>query len=98
MGRKEVRAERNDEYISKGWGQCEDEQKKEREREEIVQQKKERERERKLSSRRRRERERGNCPVVKLLFIYKSLKCSFCLLELTKRTRWNASSEVETFF
>ena len=48
-------------------------------------------------SRRRRERERGNCPVVKLLFIYKSLKCSFCLLELTKRTRWNASSEVETF-
>ena len=49
-------------------------------------------------SRRRRERERGNCPVVKLLFIYKSLKCSFCLLELTKRTRWNASSEVETFF
>ena len=86
MGRKEVRAERNDEYISKGRGQCEDEQKKERERE------------RKLSSRRRRERERGNCPVVKLLFIYKSLKCSFCLLELTKRTRWNASSEVETFF
>lgn len=72
MGRKEVRAERNDEYISKGRGQCEDEQKK--------------------------ERERGNCPVVKLLFIYKSLKCSFCLLELTKRTRWNASSEVETFF
>ena len=73
MGRKEVRAERNDEYISKGRGQCEDEQKKER------------------------ERERGNCPVVKLLFIYKSLKCSFCSSELTKRTRWNASSEVETF-
>ena len=48
-------------------------------------------------SRRRRERERGNYPVVKLLFIYKSLKCSFYLLELTKRTRWNASSEVETF-
>ena len=58
----------------RGRDQCEDEQKKER------------------------ERERGNCPVVKLLFIYKSLKCSFCLLELTKRTRWNASSEVETFF
>ena len=48
-------------------------------------------------SRRRRERERGNYPVVKLLFIYKPLKCSFNLLELTKRTRWNASSEVETF-
>ena len=46
----------------------------------------------------RRRRERGNYPVVKLLFIYKSLKCSFYLLELTKRTRWNASSEVETFF
>ena len=53
----------------------------------------------KMSRRRReRERERGNCPVVKLLFIYKSLKCSFCSSELTKRTRWNASSEVETFF
>ena len=54
----------------------------------------------KMSGRRRereRERERGNYPVVKLLFIYKPLKCSFCLLELTKRTRWNASSEVETF-
>ena len=45
----------------------------------------------------RRRRERGNYPVVKLLFIYKPLKCSFYLLELTKRTRWNASSEVETF-
>lgn len=53
----------------------------------------------KMSRRRREiERERGNYPVVKLLFICKSLKCSFYLLELTKRTRWNASSEVETFF
>ena len=53
----------------------------------------------KMSRRRReRERERGNYPVVKLLFIYKPLKCSFYLLELIKRTRWNASSEVETFF
>ena len=58
----------------RGRDQCEDEQKKER------------------------ERVRGNYPVVKLLFIYKPLKCSFYLLELTKRTRWNASSEVETFF